>query len=910
MTNSSPPQPTQRIPSSSQPSLPSVSMTASATPETTRADFQCGASLMRLPSALAENYTLIEHLPTKGAEADIFLVEHRPTGDKSIAKVYRRDIECKPDLLERLRGLDSRHVVQIINHGKSDGHWFELMEYLPFGTLDTYLNRHTPHSEETRRAVLKELHDALRYLHTNGIFHRDLKPENILVREEDPLRLVFSDFGIASLSEASIRFTRGAGTLHYAAPEQIVAAATVTGKTDYWSLGMILFEMLAGRHPFSELGEYAIAAVIATGSTGTGGNLPFEMIADPKWRTLCQGLLVRDPQQRWGSEEVGQWLRGDATLIVSSQHQKNAIRPYMFAGKEYYDLNSLAVALAANWENAIKDFHRRYLSNWFSGALFNQELARKSDEILERNDISHDEKICFLLYEMTSCSCVYWKGLTVTIKNLKKVAREIIYGHHKQNDKIEDLFFNFFSSKEINSSILSKNKNLNHLTKIVENYDEFNKKWAEIITEDIFLNLKPKKEFIFSFFILAHLEQNFEKKLRNEIGSVIPEDLKKHPLIIKIGYKENCDIVKLFILKIVINNILDDFKIKILNQVKSKQKLLNKKIDKIKEDFPRILTRNKKIESKLDCFSKLSNIYAFEKNQSYQNITLNLNKLEKIDNIIRKLREKITSEFQEREVLYLYMRRIVEKYDDFIFKDRNIKEKFSFIQESEQYGSKDDVAMSFQYICYIENELQQHIFDYIINQARYKLEYFKKNLFFFKEKEELKIKINKLEKAIEEKKYTIIVEILDSISYFEKNKIIISNPLKTIRIITNFELLNKDFDKFNCEYVTKSPIYQNILQKIINNEGNFTDSDLLDLENLRKNLVFENENYLKFKESIKKKRFKSRKEKTLLRNIDNYISNINNFEALDIIKNLEVEPDNHENKSILNKILNLLNKTN
>ena len=218
--------------------------------------------------------------------------------------------------------------------------------------------------------------------------------------------------------------------------------------------------------------------------------------------------------------------------------------------------------------------------------------------------------------------------------------------------------------------------------------------------------------------------------------------------------------------------------------------------------------------------------------------------------------------------------------------------------------------MSFQYICYIENELQQHIFDYIINQARYKLEYFKKNFFFFKEKEELKIKINKLEKAIEEKKYTIIVEILDSISYFEKNKIIISNPLKTIRIITNFELLNKDFDKFNCEYVTKSPIYQNILQKIINNEGNFTDSDLLDLENLRKNLVFENENYLKFKESIKKKRFKSRKEKTLLRNIDNYISNINNFEALDIIKNLEVEPDNHENKSILNKILNLLNKTN
>ena len=425
MTNSSHPQPTQRIPSLSQPSLPPVSATASAIPETTRADFQVGASLMRLPSALAENYTLIEHLPTKGAEADIFLVEHRPTGDKSIAKVYRRDIECKPDLLERLRGLDSRHVVQIINHGKSDGHWFELMEYLPFGTLDTYLNRHTPHSEETRRAVLKELHDALRYLHTNGIFHRDLKPENILVREEDPLRLVFSDFGIASLSEASIRFTRGAGTLHYAAPEQIVAAATVTGKTDYWSLGMILFEMLAGRHPFSELSEYAIAAVIATGSTGTGGNLPFEMIADPKWRTLCQGLLVRDPQQRWGSDEVGRWLQGDETLKVSSQRPENSVHPYTFNGQKYYDLENLAEALASDWSNAIKDFHRRYLSNWFSGALFNQELARKADEILENEESSDDEKLSALLIEITGGCKLYWKGIFVKNDILINHAKKI-----------------------------------------------------------------------------------------------------------------------------------------------------------------------------------------------------------------------------------------------------------------------------------------------------------------------------------------------------------------------------------------------------------------------------------------------------------------------------------------------------
>lgn len=772
MTNSSPPPPTQRIPSSSQPSLPSVSMTASATPETTRADFQCGASLMRLPSALAENYTLIEHLPTKGAEADIFLVEHRPTGDKSIAKVYRRDIECKPDLLERLRGLDSRHVVQIIGHGKSDGHWFELMEYLPFGTLDVYLNRHTPHSEETRRAVLKELHDALRYLHANGIFHRDLKPENILIREEDPLRLVFSDFGIASLSEASIRFTRGAGTLHYAAPEQIVAAATVTGKTDYWSLGMILFEMLAGRHPFSELGEYAIAAVIATGSTGTGGNLPFETIADPKWRTLCQGLLVRDPQQRWGSDEVGRWLQGDETLKVSSQRPENSVHPYTFNGQKHYDLENLAEALASDWSNAIKDFHRGYLSNWFSGALFNQELARKADEILENEESSADEKLSALLIEITGSYKLYWKGNLVTNDILINHAKKSLQGDFESKLKIKEIFFNFICSNFI-KFLLKKKNNVELLFNTLESdFDEFEKEWPTIKNKNNYISLEPEKELIVSFIILANLDKEFENEIRRGIDQKLPEEIKETLLIKNIGNSIDCSVAKLLILYIITDHLVDKFNKKLTSKIETIQDEIAHEVIKIKQDFPKILEKNNNIEKRINLLLEISNSYKKINKLNTRNLGKNLQKLKKIKNIVLKIRENIISKYPEREVLYINIRKLVEEYGDLIFKNERTRKKFTFVQKAEENGNKEDIAKSFEYLHKIEFELQRYIYekgDFTLNQAKSKLKYFEKKYSYLIDKGEIKEKIRSFNRAVEKKQYGIIISFVEYVTTFEKN---------------------------------------------------------------------------------------------------------------------------------------------
>ena len=619
MTNSSPPPPTQRIPSSSQPSLPSVSMTASATPETTRADFQCGASLMRLPSALAENYTLIEHLPTKGAEADIFLVEHRPTGDKSIAKVYRRDIECKPDLLERLRGLDSRHVVQIIDHGKSDGHWFELMEYLPFGTLDVYLNRHTPHSEETRRAVLKELHDALRYLHTNGIFHRDLKPENILVREEDPLRLVFSDFGIASLSEASIRFTQGAGTLHYAAPEQIVAAATVTGKTDYWSLGMILFEMLAGRHPFSELGEYAIAAVIATGNTGNGGNLPFEMIADPKWRTLCQGLLVRDPQQRWGSEEVGRWLQGDETLEFITEYRKITYRPYIFNRQEYYTSEALAEALASDWNSAIKHLQRGYITSWFSKELMNQDLAILADELLENPTFSPDIRLHRLLLEMNHSIFPNWKGIELTKKNIHETTKKIIAGEIEENFFIKDLYENKMFIESISSNYYV---DISWHNKIYYNWknkiEDIENTLSSISKNDILKKIAPDKNTTISFLLLSCVDNNFVKKIKNEFLKLINEKGISEDFINIIFKQSNYEICKYYLT---------------INGISSIEEHIKTDInDRLKYICMSIYNRHKYIISYDNFFnSKYENFKSITKKESISQLKEKFSELEKFD---------------------------------------------------------------------------------------------------------------------------------------------------------------------------------------------------------------------------------------------------------------------------------------
>ena len=149
-------------------------------------------------------------------------------------------------------------IVPVYDFGEQDGQLYLVMRYMSGGSL-VALIRQGPFTLNKASEILALLAPALDAVHARGIVHRDLKPGNILLDAFGNPAL--SDFGIAHLSEATVDLTGAAviGTPAYMSPEQVRAEVTLDGRSDIYSLGIILFEMLTGRQPYQAATPMSIA---------------------------------------------------------------------------------------------------------------------------------------------------------------------------------------------------------------------------------------------------------------------------------------------------------------------------------------------------------------------------------------------------------------------------------------------------------------------------------------------------------------------------------------------------------------------------------------------------------------------------------------------------------------------------
>jgi hypothetical protein len=366
-------------------------------------------SLVNLPAALAERVEIIEPLKAAGGEADLFIVHDRERGCDAVLKLYRHGVEPKTDVLERVSRGAPDQVVALFDFGVADGVPYELLEYCEHGSLRSLL-KGRPIPSESVRTILTELAEAIDHLHGHGIVHRDLKPENVLVRGLLPLDLVLTDFGISSVAQATMHFTSAARTLRYAAPE---TGSNWVGKpSDYWSLGMMLAEALAGRHPYEGLSEAVIAHQLVTKAVDLSG------VKDERWRLLCRGLLARDPSARWGAAEITRWLAGDDSLAVADEPaaagMAEELRPYRIEGEECRTPRELGAALARHWSTAAQDLRRGILRSWVQNDLRDQQLTRFLVDIEEDPATSHDEKLVRLLQRLDPALPPIFQGYDVS----------------------------------------------------------------------------------------------------------------------------------------------------------------------------------------------------------------------------------------------------------------------------------------------------------------------------------------------------------------------------------------------------------------------------------------------------------------------------------------------------------------
>lgn len=389
----------------------------------------------RLPTALADKFRIVAVLPAGGAEAEIMLLAGIHSGVRVVAKLYRPGMLPKSEVLERVSRAAFRHVVHLIAWGESDGIGYEVMEYCAQGSLRGMMDA-GPLRRDQLRDILAEIAEAIAALHEQGVIHRDLKPENVLVRRIAPLDLVLADFGIASATDATQIFTSLARSIKYGAPE------TLTGildrGADYWSLGIILVELLTGHHPFDGLSDAVITHRLVTGSIG------LEEIADADWRGLCRALLLRDPNRRWGNAEIRRWLDGDASLIVPRENTPPpspvTARPYRIEDTVCHTPMELAVALATHWQAGCKDLLRGQLSAWAGQELKDDNLLRFIHDLLEQRDVSDDLRLLRLIRHLAPALPPVWRGASLSVAALLARAAQAAQGDAQAAEWLVSVF--------------------------------------------------------------------------------------------------------------------------------------------------------------------------------------------------------------------------------------------------------------------------------------------------------------------------------------------------------------------------------------------------------------------------------------------------------------------------------------
>ncbi|HEY1336189.1 MAG TPA: serine/threonine-protein kinase [Bryobacteraceae bacterium] len=254
----------------------------------------------------------IEGIVARSGMASIFRATDMRTGRQVAIKVPHPEMEADPVLFERFQReaeigekLDHPGVMKVFAD-PDRSRVYMVMEWVDGRLLRQVLHDQSRMPKERALRIAIAIADTLDYIHRNGVVHRDLKPENIMIGENDTIKLI--DFGIAGKAGAKrltfAKLSQVAGTPDYISPEQ-VKGKRGDGRSDIYALGVMLYEMLTGKTPFTGSNPFAIMNDRLINNPIPPREQNPEV--SPELQEVIYRALERDPQNRYSTANEFAW---------------------------------------------------------------------------------------------------------------------------------------------------------------------------------------------------------------------------------------------------------------------------------------------------------------------------------------------------------------------------------------------------------------------------------------------------------------------------------------------------------------------------------------------------------------------------------------------------------------------------
>ena len=286
-----------------------------------------GRSTRRVPQILAGRYEVVRRVGV-GGMADVYLAEDTKMGRQVALKILHPQYAGDESFVERFRRealsaakLQHPNIVQIYDSGQQGDFNFIVMEYVEGRSLKDYLTQQGQQLEIAEASrIAREVLTALAYAHRAGLVHRDIKPGNILLSEDGKVQV--TDFGIARAEAGSTMTQTGTilGTAYYLSPEQ-AQGLPLDGRSDIYSLGVVVYEMLTGRRPFEGDSPVSIAykhvREMPRPPSAHRGDIPRSLEA------IVMTAMAKRPEDRYSSAAL---MRRDLEAFASGREVTATLR--------------------------------------------------------------------------------------------------------------------------------------------------------------------------------------------------------------------------------------------------------------------------------------------------------------------------------------------------------------------------------------------------------------------------------------------------------------------------------------------------------------------------------------------------------------------------------------------------------